>query len=316
MLKIAPFLVTISFIFSGTTLDVASAHNFDIKAANTIEYVDVSSSAYMTNMKDPALQRALDNVISANPKWKKLVAKKQMSVGLVDLSTVGHARYASINGRNMVYAASLPKIAVLLAAVETIDEGCMDLDAKLDNDLRQMIAKSNNQATTRVIERLGFQKISDVLQSDKYKFYDKATGGGLWVGKKYAKAGKRVPDPMKGISHAATVEQVCRFYTLLSEGKLVSEKGNKLMMKYLINPEINHKFVKSVKKFSPDATIFRKSGSWGAYHADSALIEGTNGNKYVLVALIQDLGGSKICEQLVYTAEKILTDTSSKIASL
>ena len=36
-------------------------------------------------------------------------------------------------------------------------------------------------------------------------------GGGLWVGKRYAAAGKRLPDPMNGLSHGATVEQVSRF---------------------------------------------------------------------------------------------------------
>ncbi len=284
-----------------------------VDADNTIDKVQITDGADIigetetwSDIADEKLQSALDQLISSRPKWKKLASKKLLSVGLVDLQDMEHKRYASVNGRNMVYAASLPKIAVLLAAVESIEVGSLVLDSKLDKDLRLMCAKSNNQATTRVIERLGFERIAKVLQSAKYKFYDKKAGGGLWVGKKYAKSGKRYPDPMKGISHAATVEQVCRFYTMLAEGKLVSKKGNALMKKYLVNPEINHKFVKSLNKVSPGARIFRKSGSWRTYHADSALIEGKNGRKYVLVALIQDLGGSKICEDLVFEVEKLL----------
>ena len=54
-----------------------------------------------------------------------------------------------------------------------------------------MISKSNNQASTRMIDRLGYDKISSVLTSDRYKLYDQNNGGGLWVGKRYAAAGER-----------------------------------------------------------------------------------------------------------------------------
>lgn len=255
---------------------------------------------------DAALQSALEKVISENRLWSKLVDKKLMSVGLVDLNSGGSTSYASVNGNLMMYAASLPKIAVLLAAVEAIDSGCLELTPALDADLRAMIAKSNNQATTRTIERLGFENIAEVLESSKYKFFDRKRGGGLWVGKKYAKAGKRKPDPLQGLSHAANAEQVCRFYTMLAHGKLVSPSGNKLMMKYLINPEINHKFVKSLRKLAPNANLYRKSGSWRHYHSDSVLVLGPGGREYVLVALIQDPNGSKICRSLVGAAEKAL----------
>lgn len=258
------------------------------------------------NNIDVSLQASLESVIRKNKNWQRLVDKKLMSVGLVDLQNENSTRYAAINGKHMMYAASLPKIAVLLAAVEEIERGCLTLDKALDYDLRQMIAKSNNRATTRVIERLGFTTISEVLESDKYRFYNRKTNGGLWVGKKYAKAGKKYPDPLKGLSHAASVEQVCRFYNMLAHGKLVSEKGNELIMKYMVNPEINHKFVNTLNKIAPDAQIYRKSGSWRNYHSDSALVVDSNGRSYVLVALIQSPNGSQICKDLVYAAERAL----------
>ena len=42
------------------------------------------------------------------------------------------------------------------------------------------------------------------------------------MGKRFAKKGKRYPDPLMGISHGASVTQVCRFYYLLALGKLVN----------------------------------------------------------------------------------------------
>lgn len=255
---------------------------------------------------DPVLQRNLELMISKNPQWQILASQKRLAIGLVDIKDSENIRYASINGKHMMYAASLPKIAVLLAAIQSVEEGCLVYDDALKSDLRLMIAKSNNAATTRVIERLGFDKIASVLRDDEYDLYDRKEGGGLWVGKKYAKSGKKKPDPLKGISHAATVEQVCRYYTMLAYGKLVSEEYSREMMKYLIDPEINHKFVKTLHQIAPDADLYRKSGSWRAYHSDSVLVYGEGGRKYILVALIEDAGGGKICCDLVGEIENAL----------
>ena len=255
---------------------------------------------------DRLLQANLEIILANNALWSKLVAKKKMAVGLVDLRNMEDIRYAAVNGKNMVYAASLPKIAVLLSAIEAVDEGCINYSPSLQKDLRLMIAKSNNAATTRVIESLGFDKIAETMTRPKYHLYDKDNGGGIWVGKKYAKAGRRKPDPLKGLSHAATVEQVARFYTMLAYGKLVSEQWSQEMMKYLIDSEINHKFVKALNKVAPNADVYRKSGSWKHFHADSALVFGKNGRRYIIVALIENSKGGEICRNLITQVERVL----------
>lgn len=265
--------------------------------------------------QDRVLQRTLSQLVFKNKKWKRLVNQKRMSVGLVDLRDMSHIRYASVNGEHMMYAASLPKIAVLLTAMVAVKEDCLNYDSALKSDLRLMISKSNNAATTRVIERLGFDKIAEVMKDDKYNLYDIAEGGGLWVGKKYAKSGKRKPDPLKGLSHAATVEQVCRYYTLLAYGKLVNEEYSREMLSYLIDPQLHHKFVNTLDRIAPEADVYRKSGSWKSFHSDSVLVDGDNGRKYILVALIDDRDGSKICRDLVNTAEKALGINDFKLPS-
>jgi len=260
----------------------------------------------VTNKKDLALQLNLDKVIRANPVWKKLARQNRMSVAVVDLRQMNNIRYASVNGNNMVYAASLPKIAVLLSAMEAVDEGCLEYTPTLKKDLRLMIAKSNNAATTRVIEALGYDKIAATMTSEKYKLYDKYKGGGLWVGKKYAKAGHKKPDPLKGLSHAANVDQVARFYTMLAYGKLVNSEMNLEIMNYMIKPGINHKFVKTLKKIAPRADIYRKSGSWRQFHCDSALVFEGDDRRYIIVALIEDRRGGQICTNLVAKVEEAL----------
>lgn len=255
---------------------------------------------------DKQLQANLENIISENPIWTNLVFRKRMAVGIVDLRDMQDIRYAALNDKHMVYAASLPKIAVLLSAMEAVEEGCLEYTTSLKKDLRLMIAKSNNAATTRIIEALGYDKIAETMTKNKYQLYNENEGGGLWVGKKYAKAGYKKPDPLKGLSHAATVEQVARFYTMLAYGKLVNEEWSREMMRYLLDSEINHKFVKTLTRIAPNADVYRKSGSWKNFHSDSALVIGDNDRRYIIVALIDDPSGSNICSKFIFQAERAL----------
>jgi len=262
------------------------------------EELDLNEDAY--------LQSQLVSRIVKNKKYARLMKQKRLAVGLVDLRNPADIRYASVNGYHMMYAASLPKIAVLLSAMESVYDQTLEYDDALKSDMRLMIAKSNNAATTRVIERMGLGKIAKVMQSSKYNLYDPNCGGGLWVGKKYAKADIRKPDPLFGISHGATAFQVCRFYTMLAYGKLVSQVYNEEMQRYLSKPEINHKFVNSLRSLVPELIMYRKSGSWRNFHSDSVLVDGEDGRRYILVALIEDPAGSKICRDLIKIAEGAL----------
>ena len=208
----------------------------------------------------------------------------------------------------MMYAASLPKIAILLAAEEAIERGVLEETEEVKSDLRQMISKSSNEAATRMIDRLGYEAIEEVLTDPKYDLYDEDYGGGLWVGKRYAKLGARYPEPLKGISHAATVSQVCRYYYLLAYGKLVSFERSKIILDMLVNPELHHKFVNTLDRVAPRAQVFRKSGTWKNFHTDSVLVWGPDGHRYILVALIEDPDGEKICRSLVSEVEIVLNN--------
>ena len=302
-------------VFTLLLLSYLTIGNNRATAVNPIEYnpdrFGVSTKSTMSYNMSESLQAMLKQHIDSNAEWSKLVRNKKMAIGIVDLRNEQEAHYAYVNGQHMMYAASLPKIAVLLAAADAIEEGKIHYKGEVKQDMLQMITKSNNQATTRMIDRLGFNKIKSVLTKAENKLYDKTRGGGLWVGKRYAAAGKRMPDPIKGLSHAATVEQVCRFYYKLYNDELVSESGSKIMKECLINPQLHHKFVNSLDQIAPEAKVYRKSGTWKNYHADSALVvDEDNNRKYILVALIEDENGGQICKDLVFKAEKILQNTN------
>ena len=245
---------------------------------------------------DSALQRQLDATL-ANLGLDKAVKNKKLSVALVDITNLNEPRLAEVNGDRMVYAASLPKIAILLGAFVDIEEGRMVLDSSTRKSLTQMVRVSSNQEATRMLNRVGKDHLLDILQSGKFQLYDPQVNGGLWVGKEYGKSPAFKRDPLHNLSHGATAMQVARFYYLLETGQLVNVGLSAEMKAMLGNPGIKHKFVKGLADF-PDAKIYRKSGSWRQWHADSALVE-ADGHKYIIVGLAEDASGGAWLSRLI-----------------
>ena len=260
----------------------------------------------LRKLLDDRLQRLLEKRLNENPQYAKLIRNQKMAVGLVDLSVPSKIRFARVNGPTMMYAASMPKLAILLAATQALENGSLRETPEIIEDMTKMIRYSDNPCATRMIERLGFRQINAVLRDPRYKLYDPDWGGGLWVGKRSAKLGKRYPDPINGLSHAASVTQVCRFYYLLAMGKLVNCQRSRQMLEILSDPAINHKFVNSLHRVAPEATIYRKSGTWKYWHSDSVLVWGPVWRRYILVALIEDPKGEEILREIVPAAEEVL----------
>jgi beta-lactamase class A len=244
---------------------------------------------------DPALQSQLRQLIKERG-LQDAVDQERLAVTLVDLCNQGKPNVASINGDVMEYAASLPKIAILLSAFVQIEQGILELNDKLEADLTAMIRHSNNPAATRVLDLVGREELLNILQSPKFKLYDERYDGGLWVGKAYSVKGAYHRDPLNSISHGATTMQVARFYYLLDSNRLVSPELTARMKQILSEPAINHKFVKGLNART-GLTIYRKSGTWRDFHADSALVE-SGECKYIIVALAQDPNGGQWMEDL------------------
>lgn len=294
-MKIRTILITL--LLTGV-FSLAKAQELPVRISN--------DSTPLRQLIDQELQDHLLSEVCKKPKWKRLIDQKKMAIGVVDLSDTSHIRFARINGNHMMYAASLPKIAVLLAAKDAIEKGELIESLEVQKDMKLMISKSNNAATTRMIDRLGYEKIEAVLTSERYNLYDEERGGGLWVGKRYGGGGGTNREPLKNLSHAATATQVCRFYFLLAQGKLVTEERSMEMLEIMEDPALHHKFVNTLDRIAPNARLFRKSGSWKTYHSDSVLVWGKPSRRYILVALVDDPNGEQIIRNLVEPIERVL----------
>jgi beta-lactamase class A len=260
-----------------------------------------------TQSCDPVLQKGLERCLTAL-KLNQAAQRKDLSIVLVDITDPASPRMAHINPNEMMYAASLPKIAILLGAFERIAAGEMTLDDETQAKLALMIRNSSNQAATEILNQVGKSYLADLLQSPRYRLYDPQRNGGLWVGKAYSKSGAWKRDPLHNLSHGATALQVARFYYLLQTGQLVSPEYSQEMKDILADPAIKHKFVKGLASKYPDSRIYRKSGTWKQYHSDSAIIE-HNGRRYIAVALAKSpLGGQWLCELIVAMDDLIISN--------
>ncbi len=255
---------------------------------------------------DRGLQARLDQALRQNPLWQSLVLEGKMAVGLVDLNDPKAPRYARVNGNTMMYAASLPKIAVLLAAYQSMEDGSLRQTPKLEAELVEMIRRSDNAATNRVIDQVGLRKIGAVVTDPRYRFYDQGQGGGLWVGTNYGLHLEQNLEPLKNLDHAATVNQVCRFYYLLAYGRLINPQRSKQILVKLAFPDLDDKFMKSLGKSVRLEQMYRKSGEWRTWYSDSILVWAPPKRRYILAALIDHSQGEKILQELLPVAEGLL----------
>lgn len=261
---------------------------------------------------DPYLQLALDRAV-LRLGLGALVQAQKAGIALVDVTDENQPRMALINGDSMIYAASLPKIAVLLTAFEKVKAGELNDTLELRQMLTEMIRFSSNDQASRVISLVSFQSIAQVLQAPRYLLYDSKRNGGLWVGKAYGKNDYWKRDPISGLSHAATAFQVARFYYLMVQHELVSPQITQDIRNILSNPGLQHKFVAGLK-VRPGSVIYRKSGTWNRWHADSALVE-RSGKRYIAVGLLEDPNGELHLRQLILAMDDIIHYKNNKSKS-
>ena len=113
-----------------------------------------------TQSCDPRLQKALEKRINGI-KLNGATEHENLSIVVVDITNVSEPRMAYVNPNKMMYAASLPKIAILLGAFEKIAAGEMTLDDETLEKLKQMIQRSSNTAASEMLDRVGIEYLAD-----------------------------------------------------------------------------------------------------------------------------------------------------------
>lgn len=222
---------------------------------------------------NPKLQAMLNKAMRSQTSYSKAAAyNRKMGAVVADITDLKNPQVAWYKPNKMYYAASLPKIAIVVGVFAQADQGIIRLNAALENKLVGMIRHSSNRYATELLRLVGMKQLSQILQDEQYgKLYDPAYGGGLWVGKEYGKGSVRLGDPLHDISHGATAMQAARFYYGIITGSVIDAKHRPLLAKIFGDPAIKHKFVKGLDG-RENVEIYRKSGTWRDYHADSGIV--------------------------------------------
>lgn len=205
--------------------------------------------------RDAALQARVE-ALDASLRARFGMTEEQTAVGLLDLRRL---RLALVRPDRIDYAASVPKIGILLAWFQAHPEAVTNLSAQTRHELGLMVKVSSNELATKFSRELGLKEIQQVI--NRHGLYDAAHGGGLWLGKHYGAGGERFGDPVANHSHAATVRQLLRYYLLLEQGRLVSPESSRVMREIFASPDIapvNDKFVKGLA--GRDVEVLRKAG--------------------------------------------------------
>jgi beta-lactamase class A len=253
-----------------------------------------------TTPLNPELQARLEH-IDAELRERCSMTTAQTAVGLLDLNTL---RLAMIHPDREEYAASVPKVGILLAYFQIHPEMATNIAPATRHELGLMVKASDNEMASKFSHELGLKQIQAVL--DSYGFYDAAKGGGLWVGKHYGKDGERYGDPVGDNSHATTVRQLLRYFLMLEQGRLVSPAASRMMREIFESPDIPHDNIKFVKGLAGrDVQIIRKWGSWEDWLHDSAIVTGGR-RHYILVALTKHPKGDEYLENLARSVDDLL----------
>lgn len=253
------------------------------------------------------LQAGLERVV----REAGLAAEAQqghLALALVDATDPVAPRLAMLNGDRMMYAASMPKVAILLGALAEAEAGRLPINGATVAAMTNMIRFSSNEDATRVLRWVGIDRLADILQSPRFALYDRSGTGGLWVGKGYGPEPATRRDPLQNLSHGATAYQTARLYWLLATNQLLSPSLNVLMKQMLSNPGIQHKFVKGLAG-RPGVEIYRKSGTWKNTHADSALVE-DHGRRMILVGIAEHPDGGEWLARLAGPMHDLVFSTT------
>ena len=169
-------------------------------------------------------------------------------------------RLAMLNGHEMVYAASLPKIAILLGAFVEAERGRIPLDDAHLGEITRMIRFSSNEAATRVLDWVGHDRLLAILQSPAIALYDP---------KRWRPLGRQELQPRGRLPARSDQPPLSRGHRFPGRALLLAARQRSPRRARpsrpdeagALAPRIHHKFVKGLES-RPGVEIYRKSGTW------------------------------------------------------
>ena len=163
-----PHALFLMIFLAGQSVSAHGTEPHEWPTAVPADQVANLTGSELPDQPDAALQQQLEALVREEGLWEQ-VQSRTLALGLVDITDIDAPRYAALNPNHMMYAASLPKIAILLGAYVEAAEGDLALEEGLHEDMVRMIRYSDNANATRVLERVGREDLIEILTSERLR---------------------------------------------------------------------------------------------------------------------------------------------------
>ncbi|MFN0135514.1 MAG: hypothetical protein ACKVS9_05270, partial [Phycisphaerae bacterium] len=233
------------------------------------------------------------------------------AIGVLDITEL---RLAMVNADQIFYGASVPKTVIALGFVEKSAAANELISDEQMIELGRMIRESDNDLAAKYSELAGLDYLQAIVQTSRYRLYDRNHGGGLWCGKHYGAAQPRRGDPVGDHSHAATVRQCLRFYLMLEQNRLGSSAISAQLRQIFATPWLYPHadgFVRGVA--GRDVAILRKNGLWEDWHLDTARVQ--HGDRaYLLAGMVKHTRGEEYLARMASELDTLLCGNAPPLA--
>ena len=260
---------------------------------------------------DPELDQILSAVVAATHRRFPNLRRADLAITLV-IPNRRQAIGASLRGGEPWYPASVVKLFYMAAVEAWLERGRLSLDSDLRGALREMIARSDNDATNHIVDLLSGTTSGPVMAPPAFKAWlhrrravnryfagwhlpefagismTQKTWSFAPYGREYASR-FRVPNNHNALS----TDAVARLLLAILQGEAVSLRRSAAMMKLLART-IPHKVDPKVpidqvvgflgQDLPKPAKLWSKAGWTSTVKHDAAIVQLPSGRRFILVA--------------------------------
>ena len=228
------------------------------KNIGEVKNTSTGSSEVMTNSTgdETEIQEYIDET-ATDGVWS--VYAKNLSANSIKVN---------INNRQM-QSASLIKLFIMATAYEEIEKGTLN-KAEVIDDIKIMINKSDNDAANRMIDRLGFDKINNYINSHEYTS---------------TQIHRKMLQGTENGDNYTSVLDVGKLLEEMYRGRCVSENASKEMIEILKSQTLTSKIPAGVPSGVETAN---KTGELSTVENDAAIVY-KDGAPYVVVIMSNEV---------------------------
>lgn len=216
--------------------------------------------------------------------YLKSAASGTWSVYAKDLTS--NSDIASVNADAKMQSASVIKLFIMATAYDEMAKGNM-VPTEVSSDIKLMITQSDNDATNRMIDRLGFDKINSYIKSNGYS--------------NTVLSRKMLASTANGDNYTSS-KDAAKILENIYNHKCVSYEASEQMMTYLKAQERTGKIPAGVPSGVQTAN---KTGELDTVENDAAIVFKDN-TPYVLVVMSSGLSDTAKARQNIVDISKIV----------